>query len=45
MKNRKSHKCIVILINNENDTEREKKAKNFIEVKLEKAMQLKKDIT
>jgi len=29
MKNRKSHKCIVILINNENDTEREKKAKNL----------------
>lgn len=39
MKNRKNHKCLVILVNNESDTDREKKAKKIIEVKLEKANQ------
>lgn len=39
MKNRKNHKCLVILVNNESDTDREKKAKKIIEVKLEKATQ------
>ena len=39
MKNRKSHKCLVILVNNQSDTDREKKAKKIIEVKLEKTNQ------